>query len=189
MRMPNADPILTSPVFPAASAKVAPRRSTPLQQIGQCLAAAALALASYFFISHFLLQSVKVVGVSMAPTLYDSQLYLLNRWIYLVRAPQRADVVVLRDPLDNGFSVKRIVALPGDTVYLADGCVYVNGHKLAEAYLPAGTTTAALSNLKEQFFKCGQGQYFVLGDNRRNSIDGRMYGPLPRQNILGLLVH
>ena len=80
----------------------------------QCLVVAVLAAASYFVISHFLLQSVKVVGRSMVPTLCDSQHYLLNRWVYYVRAPQRSDVVVLRDPSDNGFSVKRIIATPGD---------------------------------------------------------------------------
>src|SRR5437868_6948760 len=94
------------------------------QQLYQCLAVAGLALASYFIISHFVLQSVEVVGVSMAPTLSDSQKYLLNRWIYLVRTPRRSDIVVIRDPADNGFSVKRIVAAAGDTIRLKDGGVY-----------------------------------------------------------------
>src|SRR5438309_10652642 len=71
-----------------------------LPQIYQWLSVATLAMASYFVISHFIVQSVQVVGVSMAPTLRDSQLYLLNRWVYYFRAPQRRDVVVLRDAVD-----------------------------------------------------------------------------------------
>jgi signal peptidase I len=148
-----------------------------------------LVLASYFAISNFLLQSVKVVGRSMGPTLYDSQRCLLNRWIYRVRAPQHSDIVVLRDPSDNGFSVKRIVASPGDSVYLKDGNVYLNGCKLTEPYLATGTPTFANGGLKDQLILCGKDQYYVLGDNRQNSIDSRTYGPVPRRNLLGPIIH
>src|SRR5574340_355524 len=81
-----------------------------LRQSSQFLAVGLLAVAAYFIISHFFLQTVKVVGRSMLPTLHDSDHYLLNRWVYYVHSPQRCDVVVLRDPSDNGFSVKRIIA-------------------------------------------------------------------------------
>src|SRR5262249_35698939 len=143
------------------------------QQVYQCLAVAALALASYFVISHFVLQSVEVVGVSMLPTLTDSQKYLLNRWIYFVRAPRRNDIVVIRDPVDNGFSVKRIIAAAGDTISLRHGKVYVNGRKLDEPYLAPGMPTFPYSSLNEQDIRCGKDQYFVLGDNRKNSADSR----------------
>src|SRR5439155_21241764 len=75
-----------------------------LRQLWQCVAMAGLALLSYYIVSHFFFQSVRVVGRSMVPTLRDSQQYLLNRWIYHVHPPQRLDVVVIRDPVDNGFS-------------------------------------------------------------------------------------
>ena len=159
-----------------------------LRQIFQCLAVAVMAAASYLVISHFLLQSVKVVGRSMVPTLSDSQHYLLNRWVYYVHAPQRSDVVVLRDPSDNGFSVKRIIATPGDSIRLKDGCVFLNGCKLAEAYLASGTQTFTDSKYPDQMILCGKDQYFLLGDNRQNSIDSRTYGPVPRRNILGPIV-
>jgi len=167
---------------------VAARRRPILQQIRQMFMVAVLAAASYLVVSHFLLQTVKVVGMSMSPTLRDSQMYLLNRWIYMVRHPNRAEVIVLRDPLDNGFSVKRVVALPGDTVVVTGGKVLINGRQLNEPYL-RGRPTFATSNLKEQIFTCGKDQYFVLGDNRGNSIDGRMYGPIPKQNIMGMLMY
>src|SRR3974377_1625494 len=73
-----------------------------LWQLQQLVALAVLAFGSYLLISHFLRQSVTVVGMSMAPTLTDSERYLLNRWIFHVRDPQQSDVVVLRDPADNG---------------------------------------------------------------------------------------
>jgi signal peptidase I len=168
-----------------------PRRSKPrafFAQIQQLALVAVLALTAYFVISRFFVQSVTVIGVSMAPTLADSQRYLLNRWVFLVRAPHPRDVVVLRDPLDNGFSVKRIIAGSGDSVYLKGGEVFVNGHKLSEPYLAPGTPTFASLPAREQLFKCGAGQYFVLGDNRKNSVDSRAYGPIPRQNILGLII-
>lgn len=155
----------------------------------QCFGIGLLALGSYLFCSHFLLQSVRVVGVSMVPTLHDSDRYLLNRWVLYLRPPHRSEVVVLRDPADNGCSVKRVVAGEGDTVYFKDGYVYINGQRLEEPYLAAGTRTFGRDGPREELFKCAPGQYFVLGDNRALSVDSRTYGPVPRQNILGLLVY
>ena len=158
------------------------------RQIFQCLVVLALAAASYFLISRFLLQSVRVVGRSMVPTLQDSQHYLLNRWVYHLHAPRHNDVVVLRDPSDNGFSVKRVIATPGESIYLKDGSVYLNGCKLAEAYLVPGTPTFTDSDYRDKLILCGKDQYFLLGDNRLNSIDSRAYGPVPRRNILGPII-
>ena len=167
-----------------------PARTPPssLQQIYQFLSIGTLALASYFVISHFVLQSVQVVGESMVPTLQDSEHYLLNRWIYVVRSPRRSDVVVIRDPLDNSYAVKRIIGAAGDLVYLRGGNVYINGRKLDEPYLSRGTQTYTYLPVREQLTKCGKGEYFVLGDNRKNSMDSRTYGLVSRDRILGLLV-
>src|SRR5262245_17119760 len=169
-----------SPIAPdvKAAANTPPIR----QQILQCLYVAALATASYLFVSHFLVEGVQVVGPSMAPTLQNSQSYLLNRWVYYLRAPRRCDVVVLRDPVDNCCAVKRIIATAGDTIYLKDGAVYVNGRKLDEPYLPPGTLTYPYAGNAEQTFKCAKDQYFVLGDNRTNSADSRTYGVIGRSS-------
>lgn len=173
-----------------ASKREERNRSLPFsRQVLQLLSVAMLAVACYFAISHFLLQSVTVVGRSMAPTLFDSQRYLLNRWVYRLRAPDHSDIVVLRDPSDNGFSVKRVIAIPGDSIYLKDGNVYLNGCKLTESYLAPHTPTLTDSKYSDQLILCGRDQYFLLGDNRLNSVDSRTYGPVPRRNILGPIIH
>jgi signal peptidase I len=162
--------------------------STLIKQILQCIAALGLGLASYYVISHFFVQSVQVIGSSMTPTLHSSEVYLLNRWIYHFRPPRRADVVVIRDPSARCYSVKRVVGVAGDSIYLKDGKVYLNGRKLDEPYLPPRTPTYASEASRDQLVVCGEGQYFLLGDNRMNSADSRSYGPVARGNILGMLV-
>jgi signal peptidase I len=159
-----------------------------LRQAFQILTFLLLVTVSYLLISHFLLQTVKVVGRSMRPTLHDSERCLLNRWIYRFRDPQRYDIVVLRDPSDNGFSVKRIIAVPGDSIYLKRGDVYLNGVKLEEPYLESNMPTFTNSKHREQLILCGKNQYYLLGDNRLNSVDSREYGAVPRANLLGPLI-
>ena len=161
-----------------------------LKQLFQCLVVALMAYCSYLLAGHYVLQSVEVVGVSMTPTLHNSDRCLLNRWTYLFRNPEPSDIVVIRDPSDNSYVVKRIVAKEGDTVYLKSGRVYLNGKLLDEPYLPEGTPTYAPTSRKgEAFVICGKDRYFVLGDNRNNSIDSRVYGTVARENILGTILH
>ena len=188
MQITNPESITVRPAVLSTHRKAGKRVQLFFRQTFQLLLVALLAVASYLAISHFFLQSVRVVGRSMVPTLYDSQHYLLNRWIFHVRPPQQGDIVVLRDPSDNGFSVKRVIATPGESVYLKDGKVYLNGRKLSESYLMPRTPTFPDSKYKDQLVLCGREQYYLLGDNRLNSVDSRTYGPVPRRNILGLLV-
>ncbi len=184
----NPGPAATTPGADVVATGRAHRRAAvPLgRQIVQCLIVAALCLASYWGISHFLLQSVQVVGVSMSPTLHHAGFYLLNRGVYWLRQPRPGDVVVIRDPIDQTYSVKRIVAGPGDTVRLYAGRVYVNGRPLDEPYLPAETATWPYTHGHDTF-RCGPQEYFVLGDNRMDSTDSRVYGPVHRSRILGTI--
>jgi len=160
-----------------------------IQQFVSCMLVAALAYGCFQFITHFVLQSVQVVGSSMLPTLHDSERYVLNRWVYHLREPQPKDIVVLRDPEDNCYAVKRIVAREGDRVFVnKEGKIFVNGKLLNEPYLPPGTRTFASLKVPEQLWVCGTNRYFVLGDNRNNSADSRIYGAVSRQDILGLVL-
>jgi signal peptidase I len=163
------------------------RRSNLPHQLLQGLIITVMAVCCYWLISNYLLRSVKVIGRSMSPTLHDSETFLLNRWIYHVRAPRRLDIIVLRDPADNGLSVKRIIGIEGDAINLKDGDVYLNGMKLEEPYLEPDMRTYCVQ-AREKSYRCGRDEVFVLGDNRGNSVDSRAYGMVPRRNVLGLIV-
>lgn len=176
-----------TPTTPASSRHYALCRSA-LKQILSCLLIAALAYGAFQFVTRHVLQSVQIVGASMSPTLHDSERYVLNRWVYHVRDPKPLDIVVLRDPADNCYAVKRIVAKQGDTVFVKEGHLFINGKLLKEPYLAPNTPTYAGPKYREQMWICGVNQYFVLGDNRNNSADSRVYGAVPRENILGLVM-
>jgi signal peptidase I len=158
-------------------------------QICQWLVLILLATGCFLVVNRFILQTVQVQGQSMVPTLHDADRCFLNRWIYYLHAPRAGDVVVLKDPSDGGYAVKRIIGASGDSVYLKHGGVFLNGRRLNEPYLLAGVPTYTGSSATEELIVCGRNQYFVLGDNRTNSLDSRVYGPVPRQNILGAIIY
>lgn len=147
-----------------------------------------MSMGCYELITHYFLQTVQIVGKSMAPTLQEGSNYLLQHWTSIDREPDRRDVVVIRDPADHGLSVKRIVARPGDSIVFHAGKVIVNHYEFKEHYLPRSTRTLATVREREKPFSLGPDQYYVLGDNRQVSIDSRIYGPVSRENILGLLI-
>jgi signal peptidase I len=93
---------------------------------------------------------------------------------------------VLKDPGHKDCAVKRIIALPCEAVHLKQGAIYVNGKRLFEPYLSAGTRTLS-ADAQDQFFVIGKDEYFVMGDNRANSEDSRCYGPVHRDWIVGAL--
>ena len=142
----------------------------------------------FFQFSHrYLLQTVQVDGLSMSPTLPNAQCYLLNRIVYMIREPKAKDIVVLKDPETDGFAIKRIIARPGESVFMVGGKVFVNGSLISESYLEKDTKTYKAGQYRAVMWVCGQNQFFVLGDNRDNSADSRVYGVVPRQNILGMV--
>lgn len=163
------------------------RSRTPLNVV-QLAVLVGLVLLSYTVFSRLGVQVVEVMGDSMRPTLHQSDHYLLKKWVYLFRSPERNEIVVLSDPDDHGFSVKRVIATEGETVLLHDGKVYVDGKELDEPYLAADEMTWGTTTSGDQTFQLGENEYFVLGDNRCISVDSRTYGPVPKQNILGLIL-
>jgi signal peptidase I len=113
---------------------------------------------------------------------------LANRFIYHLRDPHRSDIIVFKTPPKAalhcppaGTFVKRIVALPGETWEQRDGDVYINGKKLKETYIPQDRQD--FQTYPKQTIPANA--YFVMGDNRTQSCDSRVWGTVPRQNIIG----
>ena len=141
-------------------------------------------IISFYGITRYVLQTAEVVGESMEPTLHDGDRYVVQRWRYLFKDPQIGDIVVVETPGHETASVKRIIGLPEDRIWVAGGFVYVNGLRLAEPYLSPRTETE--SKYIGDFTRLVSHQhYFVLGDNRGNSIDSRIFGAIHRDAILG----
>jgi len=145
-----------------------------------------LSLLSYLLVNRYIVTSVVVQGKSMVPTLLEGEHYLLNRMSHHYRLPQRGDVVVLQDPGHQDYAVKRVIAVPGETVHLKNGVVLLNGKKLFEPYLPDKTATYTV-DYSEKLILLGDDQYYVMGDNRPLSEDSRLYGPVRRASIIGYI--
>jgi signal peptidase I len=130
----------------------------------------------------FFYQPVKVEGTSMLPRLADQSRLFVNKFVYRFDEIHRGDVVVFRYPGDPTKSyIKRIIGLPGDTVEIRRGEVYVNGERLEEPYvIPEyrGSQSA-----KE--WQVGAESFYVLGDHRSSSNDSRAWGTVPRNYIYG----
>lgn len=132
-------------------------------------------------------QAYSIPSTSMVPTLEVSDRVVVSK---LNRDPGRGDIIVFdrpaNDPAEPGepsVLIKRVIGLPGETVTAVDGRVQVDGHRLEETYLPAGTLTEF-----EHPIKVSDGQLLVLGDNRSVSKDGRVFGPIEKSSVIGRAV-
>ena len=127
----------------------------------------------------FLAQATVVYGQSMEPNLSQYQRLIIDKLSYRLHPPQRGDIVVINLPRMDEMLVKRVVGLPGETVALRDGQVFVNGEPIPEPF-PHDLNFQDMPPLRLEPL-----QYFVLGDNRGNSNDSRSFGPIPREYIVG----
>ena len=153
----------------------------------------------------FVVSPFKIEGSSMTATLENNEYIVINKFRYLFQNPSRGDIVVFRPPSEVGkYYVKRVIGLPGDTIIIRDGNVYLREKdkgdvKLDEPYLNAinsGHTYKFPINMNDtsaETFTVPEGQYFVLGDNRGGSLDSRSFAHIdsnqtayiPRKNIKG----
>ncbi len=126
-----------------------------------------------FLLLNYVGQRTLVDGTSMSPTLHDGDSVIVDKLSYRFTDPKRFDIVVFRYlPKDETYYIKRIIGLPGETVQIIDGYVYINGELLetdiygSDVMLEAGRATEPIT--------LGEYEYFVLGDNRNGSSDSRM---------------
>ena len=179
-----------------------------MARVGREIIEAVVLAAVVFMLLQVTVRNFKVDGSSMDPTLEDGQYLLVNRLVYLrveldrlakivpfwkagegssrhaIHAPKRGEVIVFEFPDSNPNNprkdfVKRVVGLPGETMRMFDGKVFVNEEVLNEPYLSHRDHSSASK------VTLGEGEYYVLGDNRTHSNDSRSWGAVPEANIRG----
>lgn len=145
----------------------------------------AIALVVVFLLNQFVFNLSTVEGSSMEPTLIENEWLFVNRAAYLIGEPSRGDVVILSDPkqqygMENKYLVKRVAAVPGDTLEIQGGVLFLNGERVNEPYVKS---LAVGSNYPRMTLE--KDQYFVMGDNRADSWDSRDFGPISADLIKG----
>lgn len=141
------------------------------------------AIGIFFFVYLLIMRPHKIDGESMMPNFLNAEYLLTEKVNYYFNKPQRGDVVVLRPPpavSQNDEFIKRIIGLPGETLRLQDGHVFINGKRLIEPYIADDVSTNGGSFLADNTdYVVPDGQYFLMGDNREHSSDSRFWGPVP----------
>ena len=171
-------------------------RSLFLKQIFEWIVVIAIALIVAMLVRLFLLQQFYISGPSMETTMFSDNRVLVSKLSYKIGEIDRGDVVVFDRATMNGSQIehddliKRVIGLGGETIEIRDCSVYIDGKKLEETYLPS--RDMGLENLSD---RCGvvsmpittieNDEVFLVGDNRPQSFDSRMFGPIKKDLIIG----
>ena len=172
-------------VLPGPDVSKARRRSNGTRQAIEWVVLVVGALVIALLIKTFLFQAFYIPSASMDPTLKVHDRVLVNKLSYHLHPVHRGDIVVFKAPPEERTAqikdlVKRVIGLPGDTIEARDNHVYINDRLLKEPYLPKGTVT---DDLPKQVIPANS--YFMMGDNRTESSDSRVFGPIKRSTIIG----
>ena len=169
-------------IVPPNTKQASQRQMALLREVVETL----LLTALVFLAVRGAVQYTPIHGPSMEPGLQSEQGVIVNQLAYFFGAPQRGDVIVFHPPISPSEEyIKRIIAIPGDTIALTDTSVTVNGVELKEPYVNPADTGPNENGQVIPPTKLGPGEYWVMGDNRGDSIDSRAFGAVPRQNIVG----
>jgi signal peptidase I len=170
----------------------------PLRVVLDWTVTLGFALAVVLLVKAFVINPYRIPSASMEPTLHCAQpetgclagtsdRVLANRFVYHLCDPRRGDLVVFDTPPEaltrcgaSGTFVKRLVGLPGETISEQGGVIFVDGKRLAEPYVRPGSRDSQSGR-----WKVAPGHYFMLGDNRVSSCDSRVWGAVPRENLIG----
>lgn len=147
-----------------------------------------VALGLALFIRFFIAAPYIVQGASMMPTFQDLNYLIIDRVAYKIGEPERGDVIVFDLPQNTSKAlIKRVIGLPGETIIIRGNTITIindqhpQGFQLDEPYL----SQENLGGISEVNLTLASDQYFVLGDNRKVSADSRVWGVLPREDIIG----
>jgi signal peptidase I len=179
-----ADPAasVAGPAEAGAAEDASKAKTGRLQSLVDLLHDLAIAVVVCVLLITYVVQAFKVQGTSMSPELKDGERILVNKFLYYFGVIERGDVVVFWYPEDPQLSfIKRVVALPGETVEIRSGKVFVNDMPLDEPYVSAAN--ADLRSFPRLDVR--PGHFFVLGDNRKGSNDSRSWGLVPERYIYG----
>ena len=135
---------------------------------------------SAFVVFKFVFVPVIINGMSMEPTYHNGGLTFINRLVYLARAPKRGEVVAIRTSGLAIMYMKRVVALPGETLAIDNGVVKINGVPIAEPYVHDRSATWQVTPVK-----LSGSEYYVIGDNRSVEKSQHLFGRVARERIVG----
>ncbi len=191
---PPGPPGTGRPGSEPAAGPPAARRRRALAEMAAAIVAAVLLAAG---MQEFVAQPFSIPSTSMVPTLQRGDRILVLKAFFNSRDLREGDIVVFtrppRDqcggPADDDL-VKRVIALPGQTIYSAGGTIYVDGRRLAEPYLPRidplGPPIPGAT--RKDPFRVPRGEFYMMGDNRQDSCDSRYWGPIQGSSIVGRVV-
>lgn len=179
VQAPAGDEVISPPVNPPSNGQ------KKTGSLGLWLRDLVVSAAISVFIIMFLYQPVRVEGTSMLPRLEDHDRLFINKFVYHIESIHRGDVVVFHYPRDPEKSyIKRVIALPGDRLWIDHGQVWLNGKPLHENYVPEKYRDSR--SMAEIVVPTDS--YFMMGDHRSISSDSREFGPVDRDLIYGKAV-
>ncbi|MDO8886156.1 signal peptidase I [Candidatus Oleimmundimicrobium sp.] len=132
-----------------------------------------------FVIRLFIVEAFTIQQHSMDPTLHDSDRVLVSKFIYRLSDIEDGDIIILKSPMNKTDFVKRVVATEGQTIEIKEGVLVIDGKPVEESYIK----NHDLSGLEP--IEIPQDYVFVAGDNRPNSYDSRIFGPIPEDDVVG----
>jgi signal peptidase I len=188
-----AGPADSGPADPGP-AGVGPRRRRRMRALAQTAVTILVAVLLAFLVRAFVFQTFWIPSASMTPTLGVYDRVLVQKAFYSWRDVREGDIVVFsHPPLDNcpgpqGDLVKRVIALPGQTIYSSGSSIYINGRLLAEPYLPQPDPLGPPIASSQHPYRVPPGEFYVLGDNRSDSCDSRYWGPVKGSTIIGKVI-